>query len=55
MWDELDIPLDKAFAQMDYALLVGGPEAATAAGEARTFFELAGNRHMLERLAGVSV
>ena len=49
-WTDVDLPLDKALCQFDFALLVGSPEADTARSEAITFFENAGNSHLVERL-----
>jgi hypothetical protein len=42
-WDELEIPLGQALAQMTYLFLVGGPEAAEVARGAEAFFANAGN------------
>jgi class 3 adenylate cyclase/tetratricopeptide (TPR) repeat protein len=50
-WDALDIPLGRALCQMDFALVVGGEESASAREEATTFFGEAGNDHFLKRLA----
>ncbi|MEA2499157.1 MAG: hypothetical protein QOH26_1562, partial [Actinomycetota bacterium] len=49
-WDALEIPLDKALCQMDFAHTVGGPEAATAREEALAFFEDAGNEIFVNKL-----
>jgi hypothetical protein len=49
-WDALDIALHKAMCQMDYAITIGGPEAAEAAAEAKAFFEEAGNQYFVRRL-----
>jgi hypothetical protein len=42
-WDELQIPLGKALAQMDFLFTVGVPAAADEAREAEAFFAEAGN------------
>ncbi|MDP9233589.1 MAG: AAA family ATPase [Actinomycetota bacterium] len=49
-WNELEIPLGKALCQMDFALALGGPEAAAASDEAERFFAEAGNQHFVNRL-----
>jgi class 3 adenylate cyclase/tetratricopeptide (TPR) repeat protein len=49
-WNELDIPLGKALSQIDFALTVGGPEAAAASAEAEAFFAEAGNQGFVDLL-----
>ena len=50
LWDQLDLPFDKAFCQFDFALLVGSPEADEARAEARAYFEGMGNMHLARQL-----
>jgi hypothetical protein len=49
-WAALEIPLGRAMCQMDFALSVGGTEAAEASAEAEAFFADAGNEHFVRRL-----
>jgi class 3 adenylate cyclase/tetratricopeptide (TPR) repeat protein len=49
VWDELDIPVARAFCQMTFALLVDGPEADAAGLEAEAFFLDAGNDILVSR------
>jgi hypothetical protein len=53
-WDELQIPLGKAFCQMNFVMTVGGPETSAAAAEAATFFSDAGNTALVERIRRAS-
>ena len=49
-WDELDLSLGRALCQMDFALLVGGPEAHEARDAAEAFFQEAGNEIFVRKL-----
>jgi hypothetical protein len=49
-WRELQIPLDLALCQMDFAHAIGSPEADADADEAAAFFKRAGNDLLVARL-----
>jgi class 3 adenylate cyclase/tetratricopeptide (TPR) repeat protein len=49
-WRGLQVPLDLALCQMDFALGIGSPEADHDAQEAIAFFERAGNDVLVTRL-----
>jgi hypothetical protein len=49
-WRALQVPLDLALCQMDFALGIGSPEADNDAEEAVAFFKRAGNDLLVARL-----
>jgi hypothetical protein len=49
-WRELQISLDLALCQMDFAHAIGSPEADADAEEAAAFFKRAGNDLLVARL-----
>ena len=49
-WDRLQIPLCKLLCQMDFAIMVGGEEAAGTTAEVETYFADLGNDYFVDRL-----
>ncbi|MDP9222286.1 MAG: hypothetical protein M3P18_00230, partial [Actinomycetota bacterium] len=49
-WRELQIPLDLALCQMDFAVAIGSPDGDRDAEEATSFFKRAGNDFLVARL-----
>jgi class 3 adenylate cyclase/tetratricopeptide (TPR) repeat protein len=49
-WRVLQVPLDLALCQIDFALAIGSPEADADAEEAAAFFKRAGNELLVARL-----
>jgi hypothetical protein len=54
-WRELQVPLDLALCQMDFALAIGTPEADSDAEEAAAFFKRAGNDLLVARLESANL
>ena len=50
MWDQLHIPLCRLLCQMDFAIMVGGEEAAGNADEVEAYFADLGNDYFVDRL-----